>query len=289
MYNDPIWYSDSPDRTQRLLELLKNPERETPVRDRFVQSNAIPQWIKDDATRWQQGKERDNIFSYGVRYMINSKMISTPIGSFDPQNCGHDTFCVSKNDYLKYSIKDSQSDDVLTLTHTVGTGSKSITLSTVEVSKDGKKTGTIQVRNDGLIVGDQKRYRFIHKMPVEIGSTIKSASDIKVTDEILFTFKNAKRDALLAWDETKQYHEIIDKQTGLVLFAKQENRILKSAWTAELTDTNVFTKEIKIQYDDMRIPPWFRTTVKWWTENQISDAEYLDGISYLLKNKVMTV
>jgi hypothetical protein len=289
MYNDLIWYSDGPDRTQRLLELLKKPQQDTQVRDRFVQSNAVPQWIKDDAMRWHQGKEKDNIFSYGIRYMINSKMINLPISAFDPQSCGHDTFCVSKNDYIKYSIKDSKIDDTTTQTHTIGVGSSSIAVSTVEVSKDGKKTDAFQVKNDGLIANTQKYYRFIHKIPIQIGSTIKSAFDIKVTDEILFPFKNTKRQALLAWDETKQYHEVIDKQTGVVLFAKHENRILKSIWTAELTDTNVFTKEIKIQYKDMQIPPWFRATVKLWTENKITDTEYLNGINYLLKNKIMKI
>jgi hypothetical protein len=289
MYDDPIWYSDGPDRAQLLLELLKQPERDEPVRDRFVQSNTVPKWIKDDATRWHQGKEKDNVFSYGIRYMINSKMISTPISAFDSQNCRADSFCVSKNDYIKYSIKDTQIDDVLSLTHTFGMGSASIVVDGVEISKNGKKTEYIQVKNDGLISGTQNHYRFVHKVPVEIGSTVKSTFDVTVTDEILFTYKNMKRDAFLAWDKSKQYHEVIDKQTGIVLFAKEENRILKSAWTAELTDTNVFTKEIKIEYNDMRIPPWFRTTVKWWTENQISDTEYLDGISYLLKNKIMTI
>jgi hypothetical protein len=289
LYNDPIWYSDEPDRTQRLLDLLKKPEQNTPVRDRFVQSDTVPQWIKDDATRWQQGKEKDNIFSYGIRYMINSKMLNTPISTTNPQSCEYGTFCVSKNDYIRYSIKDSQIDDVITLTHTIGSANDSIIVSSVEVSKNGKITDAIQVKNDGFVTDDQNYYRFIHKVPIEIGSTVKSTSDIKVTDEILFTYKNTKREALLAWDQTKQYHEVIDKQTGVVLFAKQENRILKSVWTAELTDTNVFTKEIKIQYEDMRIPPWFRTTVKWWTEDQISDTEYLNGISYLLKNKVMTI
>ncbi len=289
LYNDLNWYSDDPDRTQRLLDLLKKPEQDTPVRDRFVQSSTIPQWIKDDATRWHQGKERDNIFSYGIRYMINSKMVDMSTGTTNPQNCESDAFCVAKDDYLKYSVKDSKIDDVITLKHTIGVGSNSITVDSVEISRNGKKTDAIQVKNDGLIAGTQDYYRFVHKVPAEIGATIRSTSEIKVTDEILFTFKNTKREALLAWDQTKQYHEVIDKQTGVVLFAKQENRILKSTWTAQLTDTNVFTKELKIQYEDMWIPPWFRTTVKWWTEEQITDTEYLDGISYLLKNKILTV
>ena len=290
LYNDPIWYSDSEDRTQRLADLLERSVVPIPVRDRFVQSDTIPQWIKDDATRWHQGKEKDNIFSYGIRYMINSKMLHTPIAVFDPQSCDHDSICISKNDYLKYSIKDSLIDDVITQTHIIETDKDHITVSTTEISRNGKKVDLLRVEDDGLIKGDQKKYyQFAHKIPIEIGGTINSIYELKATNEIVFSYKDTKREAFLAWDDTNQYHEVIDKQTGVVLFAKHENRIMKSEWTAKLVDTNIFTKEIKIQYEDMRIPPWFRATVKWWTEEKISDREYLDSISYLLKYKVMQI
>ena len=289
LYNEPIWYSVGHDRAEKLIEILNKPEQDRQIRNRFVQSDAIPEWIKDDAIRWYQGKEKDSILSYGIRYLINSKMIQTPIGVFDPQNCDPNTICVAKNDYIKHSIKNTQADDVITLTHTVEGVDDIIILSSTEVSKSGKKIDRLGIHKDGLIRGDQKYYQFAHKIPIEIGSTIRSAFDIKVTDEILFPINNAKRDAFLAWDKTKQYYEVIDKQTGIVLFVKQENRILKSEWTATLVDTNVFTKEIRIQYEDMRIPPWFRSTVKWWTEDKVSDAEYLAGISYLIKNRVMQI
>ncbi|MEW6044390.1 MAG: hypothetical protein AB1608_09015 [Thermoproteota archaeon] len=290
LYNDPVWYSTGEDRTQRLTELLVRPQITIPVRDRSIQSESIPQWIKDDATRWHQGKERDNIFSYGIRYMINSKMLYSPISVFDPQNCDPDLICVSKNDYLKYSIKDSQIDDTITQTHTFVDVGGSITVSITEISKDGIEMDLLRIQNDGLIKGDQKNhYQFVHKIPLEIGTKVSSIHDLMVTDQILYSFKDTKRQAFLAWDVTKQYHEVIDKQTGVVLYAKQENRILKSEWSAKLVETNVFAKEIKIEYEDMRIPPWFRSTVKWWTEEKISDKEYLDSISYLLKNKIMQI
>jgi hypothetical protein len=290
LYNDPVWYSNDEDRTQRLSELLVRPQLTIPIRDRFVQSDSIPQWIKDDATRWHQGKEKDNIFSYGIRYMINSKMLHQPINAFDPQKCDPNSICVSKNDYLKYSIKDSQIEDTITQTHSFGDIGDSIAVSITEVSKNGRKMDLLRIQNDGLIKGDQKKhYQFVHKIPMEIGTKVSSLYDLVVTDRIFFSFKDTKREALLAWDATKQYHEVIDKQTGVVLYAKHENRILRSEWSAKLMETNVFTKEIKIEYEDMRIPPWFRSTVKWWTEEKISDKEYLASISYLLKNKIMQI
>ncbi len=290
LYNEPIWYSNNEDRTQQLLDLLSRPQPAIPVRDRFVQSETIPQWIKDDATRWHQGKEKDNIFSYGIRYLINSKMLHTPISVFDPQSCTHDSICVSKNDYLKYSIKDSRIDDVITQTHTFSESSDSVAVSITATSKAGRKLDLLRIQDDGLIYGEQKKhYQFVHKIPLHIGDQISSIHELVVTSEVLFSFKDKKRDAFLAWDDTRQYHEVIDKQSGVVLYAKQENKILKSEWSARLVDTNIFTKEIKIQYEDMRIPNWFRVTVKWWTEDKISDKEYLDSISYLLKHNVMQI
>ncbi|HXG74500.1 MAG TPA: hypothetical protein VNK44_06765 [Candidatus Nitrosotenuis sp.] len=290
LYNEPVWYSTGEDRMQRLTELLQRPQTTIPIRDRFVQSENIPQWIKDDATRWHQGKEKDNVFSYGIRYMINSKMLYLPIGVFDPQSCDPDSICISKDDYLKYSVKDSRMDDTATQTHTFGDGGSYITVSITETSKTGRKTDLLRMQNDGLLVGDQKKYyQFVHKIPLKIGDKVSSIHDLVITGQIYYSFKDAKREALLAWDATKQYYEVIDKQTGVVLYAKQENRILKSEWSAKLVDTNVFAKEIKIQYEDMRIPSWFRSTVKWWTEGKITDKEYLDSLSYLLKNNIMQI
>lgn len=293
LYNDPIWYSNDADRTEKLSALLDKPTTLKPVRDRFIQSQVIPEWIKDDAKRWQQGKERDNIFSYGIRYMINSNMIPTPISIIDPSNCENE-FCVMQNDFVKYSIKDSSIQDVITLTHTFqNVDEGSLTIAAEEVSKSGKTTSSFQINKDGLVnLADQKccdYYQFMHKPPLKIRIKIDSNSDAQLTGEIVFSFRDQKRSALIAKDRTGGYYEIIDKQTGIVLFAKHQDRIKKTVWATELVDTNIFTKDIKIQYEDMRIPSWFKNVVKWWTEGKITDAEYLSGISYLLKRNVLHV
>jgi hypothetical protein len=129
----------------------------------------------------------------------------------------------------------------------------------------------------------------VHKIPLQIGSTIQSEYELEASSEVVFTYKNQQRDAIIAWDKTKQYQEVIDKQTGIVLFAKHNDRIKKTQWSAELTDTNAFSKEVKIQYEGMRIPTWFKDPVKWWSEGKISDSEYVNNISYLLKNKIMQI
>ncbi len=289
LYNDITWFSGDSDRIDRLIALLGEPIVKKPVRDRFEKTSEIPSWIKDDAARWQQGKERDNIFSYGIRFMINSKMIDTSITLSDQARCAFDQICVSKNNYIKYSIKDSKSNDVTNLTHIFGTPGNTIAITSVEVTKKDKLQDSFHINSDGFIAHTKQYYRFVHRIPVEIGTTIDSQYQIMTTGEVIFPFKTQQRDAIIAWDKTKQYQEVIDKNTGIVLFAKHQDRIKKTQWSAELTDTNAFSDEIEIQYNGMQIPSWFKDPVKWWTEGKISDSEYLHSIDYLLKNDIMQI
>ena len=289
LYNDISWFSDDPDRTDRLIALLGEPIAKKPVRDRFDRTDTIPQWIKDDATRWYQGKERDNIFSYGIRFLINSKMIDVPINTSDQLRCSQDQICINKNNYIRYSIKDDQKRDITNLTHTFGTPGDTIAIASVEITKDAKKLDNFHIDSQGLVDHTKQYYRFVHKTPVESGMTIDSEYKLKASGEVIFPFKNQQRDAIIAWDKTKQYQEVIDKKTGIVLFAKHQDRIKKTQWSAELTDTNAFSEEIEIQYEGMKIPAWVKDPVKWWTEGKISDSEYINNISYLLKNKIMQI
>ncbi|MFM7861970.1 MAG: hypothetical protein ACKO7Y_04445 [Candidatus Nitrosotenuis sp.] len=287
LYNDISWFAEEPDRTDRLIALLGEPITKKTVRDRFDRTDAIPQWIKDDATRWHQGKERDNIFSYGIRFLINSKMIDAPINKSDQQICMQDQICVAKNNYIRYSIKDEKGD-VTNLTHTFGTPGSIIAIASVEITKDEKILDSFHINSDGLVGHTKQYYRFVHKIP-ELGTTIHSEHEIQTLNEVIFPYKNQQRDAIIAWDKTKQYQEVIDKKTGIVLFAKFQDRIKKTQWSAELTDTNAFVDEIEIQYEGMRVPSWIKNPVKWWTEGKISDLEYVNNISYLIKNNIMQI
>ncbi|NDF24459.1 MAG: hypothetical protein EB149_00480 [Thaumarchaeota archaeon] len=289
LYNDIAWFSEDSDRADRLIALLAEPITPKQVRDRFDRTDSIPQWIKNDALRWYQGKELDNTYSYGIRFLINSKMIDISGGTSDQTLCDPDRICVVKDNYIRYSIKYSQSNDITNLTHTFGDPGDIIAISSAETTKKDKIRDNFHIDSDGIIGGTKQYYRFVHKIPSELGVKINSAYEIKTANEVVFPFKNQQRDAVVAWDKTKQYQEVIDKQTGIVLFAKYTDRIKKTQWSADLTDTNAFSKETKIQYKKMSIPSWIKGTVKWWVDGEISDEEYLRTIGYLLKNDVMRI
>ncbi|MDC8437447.1 MAG: hypothetical protein LV468_00410 [Candidatus Nitrosotenuis sp.] len=292
MYNDMAWYSTGPDRTQRLIAILEEQTHSKVVRDRNTESESIPKWIKDDAIRWHQGKERDSILSYGIRHMILSGMLQVPAGTVDQRHC-QDEICVSKGDYITYSITGSDQDQ-LTVKHTIqNISDKAMIISVDGVSKHGRTSDQIQVTKDGLVQNAHAKccagYQFLHKVPLEIGSKINSVKDLVVESQIVFSFKGTQRPSFVAKDGSGSYYEIVDAGTGIVLFAKNHDRIKKETVTTELTDTNVLSEDLKIQYGGMKIPSWFRTPVKWWSEGQISDAEYLSGISYLLKNSILRI
>ena len=41
--------------------------------------------------------------------------------------------------------------------------------------------------------------------------------------------------------------------------------------------------------DIKEIPEWMKTNAKWWSQKQISDREFVDGLEYLIQNKIISV
>ena len=289
LYNDIAWFSTMPDRTDQLIAILDKPITQKIVRDRTIHIDIIPQWIKSDTIRWLQGKDHDSVFSYGLRYLVDAKMIHASNITPDHSGCLPAQICVFKDDFIKYSIKDSQTDDVKIITDTFGTPGKIIAISSTETTKQGKTQYNFHIDSTGLVGGTEKYYQFVHKNPIELGMTIKSQYEITAQNQIVFSFKDQHRVAVIAWDKTKQYQEVIDKNTGIVLSIKYHDRIKKTEWSAELTNTNAFSDDIEIENLGIKVPSWVKEPVKWWTDGEITDSEYLNCISYLIKNQVIQI
>lgn len=291
LFNNPLWYSNSTDRIERLASLLDKPTPITSTRDRPIQLQVIPEWIKADAKRWQQGMETDNVLSYGIRYLINSNMIQTQIYRSNSNGC-ETSDCSAQNNFVKYSVKNSNIQDVTTITNTFhSVNENSLIVTTDQISKSGKITKSIQVNKDILTnLADQKccDYHSLVQTVLPSGMKVNANSIIQQTNEIIYPFKDQKRSALVAKDRTASYYEIIDKQTGIIIFAKHQDRIKKTVSTVELVDTNMFGNDIRTQYDT-RIPSWFKNVVQWWIEGNVTDEEYLSGIAYLISLNVLRI
>ncbi len=293
LYNDSAWESTESDRTDRLILLLEKPIQTKIIRDRSNDTQSIPQWIRDDVKRWDRGDEKDNVLSYGIRYMMNSKIIKSE-NALDYKNCESRDICLSQNDFVKYSIKNNDNNDTIILTHTFDAVSNNIvSVISEESSKNSKTVTNFQInKTSGLVKHDNKcctQYPFVHQIPMNLGTKINQEHSAEVVSEVIFSFKDLKRPSFVAKDKVGKYLEIIDKETGMVFFSKYQDKTKRLLQTVQLVDTNIVKKDTTIRYDNMKIPPWFKNTVKWWTEGKISDSEYVAGISYLLKNDVLRI
>lgn len=292
LYDDSVWISTESDRTNKLILLLQKPIPTKIIRDRLADTQSIPQWIKDDAKRWDRGDEKDNVFSYGIRYMMNSKIIKSD-NALDYKNCESGNICLSQNDFVKYSIKSNNNNDTTILTHIFDDTSNTIHVVSEESLKNNKIITNFQInKTSGLVKSDKKcctQYPFAHQIPLNLGTKVNQEHSTEIVSEVIFSFKDLKRPSFVAQDKAGRYQEIIDKETGIVLFSKSQDKIKHLLQTIHLVDTNIVKKDTTIRYSDMKIPPWFKNTVKWWTEGKISDSEYIAGISYLIKNDVLRI
>lgn len=287
LFNNPIWYSDDPNRIEKLSQLLDNPKAALKSQSSKA---VIPDWIKADAKRWQEGKDDVTILLQGIKYLANNNMVQNSL-AVNVNSCESAT-CKGDDKFVTYSIKNSNDQDVLTLTHTFHDESNnSLTVITDQVTKTGKTINAMNL-NKAILVNSATMqccdyHDFIRKS-ISSESKIPKNLIVQVTSEVVYPFKDQKRDALVAKDPTGSYYETIDKQTGIIIFAKYQDRIKKSEWKAELLGTNMFVNETKLQ-DSKTIPDWFTRVAQWWAEGKITDSDYVSSIIYLMKLNVLRV
>ena len=88
------------------------------------------------------------------------------------------------------------------------------------------------------------------------------------------------RDGYLADNQKGKLIEI-DKETGLVLSLKYENKESNEFFEMELESTNVFESTMFVEYKQIVIPKWFKDNVEWYLDEIISEKEFLNSIKYL--------
>jgi len=290
LYSNFAWASNDPDRLENLADAIVELTYPKSLRDRHAQSQAIPKWIKDDATRWYKGEAKDSLLSYGIRHLIESKMIQAQPDLPRPGQC-HDELCVFAGDYMAYSVSEDGKDNV-TFKHTIQNVNSEILVVSSQITKEGRTTEYLSVGKTGLLksgAGCCSFYQFAHKMPLEMGSEVDSIKKLKVTHEVIFPIKDFERPAFIAKDSLGYYQEVIDRDTGIVLFAKNQDNIRKVTKITALTDTNAFSREVPIDYERIHIPSWFREPAKWWTQGIITDGEYVSSLSYLINNNILRI
>ncbi|HMK32345.1 MAG TPA: hypothetical protein VK431_01835, partial [Nitrosopumilaceae archaeon] len=55
----------------------------------------------------------------------------------------------------------------------------------------------------------------------------------------------------------------------------------------DLLNTNIFAS--LGSQDELQIPSWIKNNAKWWSQGQIGDSEFVQGIQYLVKQGIIKI
>ena len=290
LYNHVAWKSTHPGRdTVLIAEIEKYLGDAKYIKDRHLGiSDTMPEWIKNDAKMWMQGKITDSRFAYGIRIMLEAHVLNPSLKNMD-RNCNENKLCIVKSDFMKYSYSNKYGQDI-TEKYTVGSISDDeILMNTEKISREGKEMNSINIDNHGTIPTNKKCCvidKFIFLTPINFGDMI--TSDLKVIGETTYDFKSKVHQAWIAQNSEKQDTIIIDKETGLVFSDSHKETDIITKWEKiELTDTNIF--ERKYLTHELAIPKWFKTTTMWLIDDLISESEYLNATENLLEQGILRV
>ena len=290
LYNHIAWKSTHPGRDIVLIaEIEKYLGDARYIKDRhMVISDTMPEWIKNDAKMWMQGKITDSRFAYGIRIMLEAHLLNPSLNNTN-RNCNDDKLCIVKSDFMKYSYSNKYGQDI-TERYTVDSISDDeILIKTEKISRDGKEVEIINIDNQGTISTNKKCCiidKFIFLTPINFGDMI--TSDLKVIGETTYEFKSKAHQVWIAQNLEKQDTIIIDKETGLVFSDNHKETDIVAKWEKTvLTDTNIFEK--KYLTHELVIPKWFKTTTMWLIDDLISESEYLNATENLLEQGIIRV
>ena len=290
LYNHVAWKSTHQARDIVLIaEIEKYLGDARYIKDRHMGiSDVMPEWIKNDAKMWMQGKITDSRFAYGIRVMLEAHLLNPSLNNTD-RNCNENKLCIVKSDFMKYSYSNKYGQEI-TERYTVDSISDDeILIKTEKISRDGKEIGTINIDSQGTIPTNKKCCvidKFIFLTPINFGDMI--TPDLKVIGETTYEFKSKAHQVWIAQNLEKQDTAIIDKETGLVFSDNHKETDIVTKWEKiVLTDTNIFEK--KYLTHELVIPKWFKTPTMWLIDDLISESEYLNATENLLEQGILRV
>ena len=290
LYNHVAWKSTHSGRDIVLIaEIEKYLGDARYIKDRhMVISDTMPEWIKNDAKMWMQGKITDSRFAYGIRIMLEAHLLNPSLNNTN-RNCNDDKLCIVKSDFMKYSYSNKYGQDITEKYIVDSISDDEILIKTEKISRDGKEVEIININNQGTISTNKKCCvidKFIFLTPINFGDMI--TPDLKVIGESTYEFKSKAHQVWIAQNLEKQDTVIIDKETGLVFSDSHKETDIVTKWEKiVLTDTNIFEK--KYLTHELVIPKWFKTTTMWLIDDLISESEYLNATENLLEQGIIRV
>jgi len=156
--------------------------------------------------------------------------------------------------------------------------------------------------NNGEIFDDdnpeemQSSFVMISTIPVQVDQFASNISKEK------YPFKNMERTVWLVNPEIEGGTSkiILDEQTGIVLEMNitLESEIDGQPFNFELVnkliDTNIINESTKVTFSksfsvEESVPDWVRNTALWWSDDLITDEEFVNGIQFLINEDIIQV
>jgi hypothetical protein len=208
--------------------------------------------------------------------------------------CQQGNICVHPGDYITYSTEFNglSTTDTYTFGNFIGTDK-------VNLSITSTVNGTKIQSNDILDL----KTGFYNETANGGGSPILVLASTPITldkttigvSEKTQSFNDIQRSIVSVSNNTQTATNEIayDKETGVLMYlhlipAKSTSALDFNFPTKyDLTNTNMFASSGTPA--DLQIPAWIKHNAKWWSQGQIDDTSFVQGVQYLIKQGVMKI
>jgi len=211
--------------------------------------------------------------------------------------CKPASICVHPGDFITYSTEfgNVPSTETFTFGNYIGTDKVSVSITNIT---NGTKIQSNNILD--LITGfynettDSAGFPIIviTHTPIMIDKNLVGYSE-KTQD-----FKETKRVVVTATNttETTTGEVTYDKETGVLMYIHLTNHPSKSQTLNsdvvvdikyDLINTNMFASSGS--QSNLQIPSWIKNDARWWSQGQMGDSEFVQGIQFLIKQGIMKI
>jgi hypothetical protein len=160
-------------------------------------------------------------------------------------------------------------------------------------------TVTIQVSevtgSDGVLYIIDSDGTKSSSIPLKIRDSTTTIVAQSPFDPILF--KEGKYQLQIDYDGTKSFADFELVDAGNIIMPYGSNVVVPQWTVGAISDYNflkflVDKNTVSISSDhtlgeNSKIPSWYKTNAMWWSEKKISDAEFVNGLQYLLNKGII--
>jgi hypothetical protein len=134
---------------------------------------------------------------------------------------------------------------------------------------------------------------------------LKSNSNAKILFDVTDIFLKNKPVATNYEFSVTQNEKIIFEKNGISTDSKDEHNVAEFMIPNDITgivnfnfknlDGNKLAKATfpividRISSNEISIPDWIRNNALWWSQEQIDDNTFIQGIEYMIKNKIILI